>query len=431
MKNNKFLNKLILSSSTKLYSSIGLITFNIIVIYFTNKEILGILTLAISLITFLSIFCKFGLNHATLRLSSIFFEKKDLTKVNQIILTALILSGIISIFFSFLIFYFEENIAINIYNNEEVKGVLKIFAISLPFFTFIQIQKSLLKSFKLPALANFSDIGSILFFGSIMIIFFEIIQINLNIYRISLFFLVSCIITFSINNFFLFYTVISNFNNIEKKKGNIFLEFNNSFLKSLRDYFSIDFVNYVLVWGSIFICTFFYNPETVASFSSVYWLAYSLLFFPLVLNSIFAPDYAINSFENKKKSLKNSFYKNRNISFFITLPIFLILFFFGGSIIGIIFEIKEEYFVNIFRILLLSSLLRIIFGPQVLFLNMTDKQNIVRKITITVSIFQLLLMIYTAAYYDLLVLSCVFVFTNLIKHLFLYQELKKYLNSIK
>ena len=61
----------------------------------------------------------------------------------------------------------------------------------------------------------------------------------------------------------------------------------------------------------------------------------------------------------------------------------------------------------------------------------TDKQNIVRKITITVSIFQLLLMIYTAAYYDLLVLSCVFVFTNLIKHLFLYQKLKKYLNSIK
>ena len=136
MNKNTFLSKLILSSFSKLFSSVGLITFNIIIIYYTNKDTLGILTLGISLVTFLSIFCKFGLNHATLRLSSIFFEKKDLIKINQIILTALILSGIISLFLSFLIFYFEQELAINIYKNEDVKGVLKIFAISLPFFTF-------------------------------------------------------------------------------------------------------------------------------------------------------------------------------------------------------------------------------------------------------------------------------------------------------
>tara|TARA_X000000950_G_C13822012_1_gene622308 strand:+ start:168 stop:1460 length:1293 start_codon:yes stop_codon:yes gene_type:complete len=430
MNKNTFLSKLILSSFSKLFSSVGLITFNIIIIYYTNKDTLGILTLGISLVTFLSIFCKFGLNHATLRLSSIFFEKKDLIKINQIILTALILSGIISLFLSFLIFYFEQELAINIYKNEDVKGVLKIFAISLPFFTFIQIQKSLLKSFKLPALANFSDIGSILFLGSIMVIFFQIIEINLNIYRISLFFLVSCLITFSINNFILFNTVISNFNNFEKRGGDFFLEFNNSFLKSLRDYFSIDFVNYVLVWGSIFICTFFYDVTTIASFSSTFWLAYSILFFPLVLNSIFAPDYAIDSFENKKQSLKISFYKNRNISLLITLPFFLILFVFGDFVISTIFEINDSNFINIFRILLLNSLLRIIFGPQVLFLNMTDKQNIVRRITISIAILQVFLIFYAASYYNLLVLSYVFILTNLLKHLILYKELKKYLKII-
>ena len=106
IKNKSFLINFFLSSSSKLFSSIGLITFNIIIIYFANKEILGTLTTAISLITFLSIFCKFGLNHATLRLSSIFFEKKDILKINQIILTALILSGLISIVISVLIFYF-------------------------------------------------------------------------------------------------------------------------------------------------------------------------------------------------------------------------------------------------------------------------------------------------------------------------------------
>ncbi len=75
IKNNSLLINFFLSSSSKLFSSVGLITFNIIIIYFTNKETLGTLTVAISLITFLSIFSKFGLNHAALRLSSIFFEK--------------------------------------------------------------------------------------------------------------------------------------------------------------------------------------------------------------------------------------------------------------------------------------------------------------------------------------------------------------------
>lgn len=426
IKNKSFLINFFLSSSSKLFSSIGLITFNIIIIYFANKEILGTLTTAISLITFLSIFCKFGLNHATLRLSSIFFEKKDILKINQIILTALILSGLISIVISVLIFYFEKEIATNFYNDKNIRGVLKIFAISLPIFTFVQLQKSLIKSFKLPALANFSDIGSLLFLCSTMILFFEFIQFNLNVYRISLFFLFSCLFTFSFNNFILFYLVISKLELNKNNKHGFFLEFNNSFIKSLRDYFSIDFVNYIIVWGSIFICTFFYSPATIASFSSTYWLAYSLLFFPLVLNSIFAPDFAIDSYENKKISLKNSFYKNRNISLLITFPIFIILFIFSENLLKLIFSIEMYEFTYVLRILLCGSFLRIIFGPQVLFLNMTDRQSIVRRVTVSIAILQIILILLAVIYFDLIVLSVAFLLTNLIKHIFLFFELKKY-----
>ena len=426
IKNNSFLINFFLSSSSKLFSSVGLITFNIIIIYFTNKEILGTLTVALSLISFLSIFCKFGLNHAALRLSSIFFEKKDILKINQIILTALILSGLISIIVSVIIFNFEKEIASFFYKDKNIRGVLKIFAIALPIFTFVQLQKSLIKSFKLPALANFSDIGSILFLCSAMVLFFEIIQFNLNVYRISLFFLFSCLLTFSFNNFILFYLVISKLDLNQNNKEGSLLEFNNTFIKSLGDYFSIDFVNYIIVWGSIFICTFFYSASTIASFSSTYWLAYSLLFFPLVLNSIFAPGFAIDSHANKKEKLNINFYKNRNISLLITFPIFIILFIFSENFLYYIFNIENYQFTYVLRILLFNSFLRIIFGPQVLFLNMTDRQNIVRKITVFVSILQIILILLSVIYFDLIVLSVIFLITNFIKHIFLFLELKKY-----
>ena len=70
--------KIFLTSFTKFISGFGLILFNYFIIYLMDKNTLGVLTSAISLIIFLSIFTKFGLNLATLRLTSIFFEKKDI-----------------------------------------------------------------------------------------------------------------------------------------------------------------------------------------------------------------------------------------------------------------------------------------------------------------------------------------------------------------
>ena len=136
----RVIKNLTFSSLSKLIASIGLISFNFIIINLINKETLGILLLGISLITFLSIFSKFGLNHATLRLTSIFYENKDKEKIKEIIVYSIIISGIISFIAALLIILFEKQIALEIYNNEKVRSILKIMAISLPFFTFIQIK---------------------------------------------------------------------------------------------------------------------------------------------------------------------------------------------------------------------------------------------------------------------------------------------------
>ena len=160
---NNILKKFILSSGSKLIASFGIIFFNFIIIDYTNKETLGILMITISLITFLSVFSKFGLNHLVLRLMSIFYENNDKKKIKELIIYGFVISGFISSLIAILIILFEKQIALRIYNNEDLIGILKIIGISLPIFTFIQIQKSLLRSFNLPEVSNFSDIGSILF----------------------------------------------------------------------------------------------------------------------------------------------------------------------------------------------------------------------------------------------------------------------------
>ena len=420
MNNFHLIKKIFFSSFFKFISSLGLILFNITIVFLTDKNTLGVLTSAISLIVFLSIFTKFGLNLATLKFSSIFFEKKDISKINKLILQTILISGFISIIISCSLIFFENEIAFEIYKDNEIKGVLKIFAIALPFFTFLQLQKSLFKSFKVPELSSLSDIGSILFLTIIMIAFFEIIQINLTIYRISIFFLFSCLMIFSFNNFILFYVVLKNLNLFDIKKIS---KSNTGLVKTLPDYFSIDFVNFSTVWGSIFLCSFFYDFTTVGSFSSVYWLAYSLLFFPLILNSIYAPYFAINANNNDLKKQKKLFYQNRNLSVIITLPILLILLLFSDFFLKLIFQINSSEFNVVFKILLINSFLRIVFGPQNLFLNMSDNQKHLKFILIICSVIQIFLVLLSLIFLNLTWVSVAFLFSNFIKHLWLYKVL--------
>lgn len=425
MQLNHLIKKFFLSTFAKFVSSLGLIFFNIIVIYFNDKNTLGLISSALSLIVFLSVFTKLGLNLATLKLTSIFYEKKDLSQINHLILQTIIISGIISFLITLCLIFFEKEISTEIYNNEQIKGVLKIFAISLPFFTFLQLQKSLFKSFKRPELSGLSDVGSILFFVCFIILFSALIGINLTTYRVSIFFLFSCIIIFSLNNFILFYVILKNSNIFKINKFSIL---KNNLVKSLPDYFSIDFVNYVNIWGCIFFCSFFYNSEIVGSFSSVYWLAYSLLFFPLILNSIYAPYYAINASPKNLSKQNKLFYQNRNLSFILNLPIFLVLFIYSNFFLELFFNIVSYEYNIIFKILLLNSLIRIIFGPQNLFLNMTNEQKNLKFVLIISTVIQILLILISLIFLDLISLAASFLISNLIKHLWLkkilYNKLK-------
>lgn len=422
MQLNHLIKKFFLSTFTKLVASIGVIFFNILIVYLNDKNTLGLISSALSLVVFLSIFTKFGLNIATLKLTSNFYEKRDLNQINNLILQTILISGIVSFLIALCIIYFEKEISTEIYKNEEIKGVLKIFAVSLPFFTFLQLQKSLFKSFKRPELAGISDVGTILFFVCFIILFSLLIGINLTTYRISIFFLFSCIIIFSLNNFILFYVILKNSNIFKINKFSIL---KNNLIKSLPDYFSIDFVNYVNVWGCIFFCSFFYNSEIVGSFTSVYWLAYSLLFFPLILNSIYAPYYAINSKPKNLSQQKKLFYQNRNLSFIITLPFFLVLFIYSNFFLEFIFNIISHEFNIIFRILLLNSLTRIIFGPQNLFLSMTDEQKNLKFVLTVCTIFQISLILFSLIFLDLIYLAVSFLISNFIKHLWLKKILYK------
>ena len=74
----------------------------------------------------------------------------------------------------------------------------------------------------------------------------------------------------------------------------------------------------------------------------------------------------------------------------------------------------------------MNAMLRVVFGPQVLFLNMINKQKRLKSISIICAIFQIILIFISVINFNLVILSLAFLTSNLIKHLWLKIELQKY-----
>ena len=135
----------------------------------------------------------------------------------------------------------------------------------------------------------------------------------------------------------------------------------------------------------------------------------------------------MNSDKNNKKKLRKIFIQNRNISSLISLPIFLIIFIFPEFFLNIMFKISSNEFIYILKILLINSMLRVVFGPQVLFFNMSNQQKKLKNISIICALFQVFLILISVIYFNLTVLAFAFLISNLIKHIILKVELRNYL----
>ncbi len=425
---NRFLNidpnniKLFLfTGPIKFLSSLGLIIFNIFMINFIEKEDLGNFLLCLSLIVLLSIFSKAGLSYVVLRIMSVLYYNQDKHKFFSHVKQILLVSSLISFIIIFFTIIFEDFIALNIYNNPNIRGLLTILVLSLPFYTFVQIQKSIFKSFKIPYLAPLADIGMILILVIIFTFCSNLFGFGINVYRLAFLFLIINIILFAFFNLLIFYLFINKFQNYNTNE----LNEEKILPKSLLDFLIIDFINYVFVWGSIFICSFFLSANNLADFSSIYWLAFAPLFIPIVLNSIYGPIFAVKYNSNKLIEFKISFNECKKIGIIICTPIAIILFFFSNFILKYFFNIYGNEYNHCFKILILAALVRVIFGPVQNSLNMSGQENYVKKITLFISLTQIIAMFITINFYGIISLAYIYLVFNVLKFYLLHRNLKK------
>ena len=414
----------------KFISSLGVVIFNITIIFLSNENTLGLFTVGLSMITFATIISRIGLNGAILRFTSISIHQKKAGQFKNEIIFSLFFTLFISSIIIIILFIFEAFIISAIYKNIELRNIIFIFSLSIPLYSIIIIQKSLFNSFRFSQLVSLSDIGTVLLLTTFIAFFtVNIIGINLTIYRLSIYFLVANLLLIVFLSIILINIILSKFVKIFETNS---FNLDKLFISSLPNYFLIDLSNYFLIWGSIFLASIILIPTELAVFSTVFVLALSINFVPITLNSIFAPMISIKYHKKDYSGLFKTIFNYRLLSICITTPVILILLFFSENILLLIFDKITTFHIYSFQIFILSHCFKIFSGPLILLFNLVGNEKIVRNISIITLLSHLTLVIVLVNLFNLhfQAIAISYIFTIFIKYLILNISYYKFKKSI-
>ncbi len=317
-----------------------------------GPEIYGVFSLAIAIFTIFTIFPLLGFDRGILRFVSFYQGGKDNRKIRYLfsfskrfLLSSSILTAII-------LFLLADAISLKIFHNPGLIFFLKVFSFVIPLYVFSTFYLSIIRasekifwySFILNILQNVLKLFSLVI----------LIYLGFGLNSISYSYLLGILGMFLVSYFFCrisFPTIFEKSNLKEKNK----LDLRKSFLEYSWPLMFFGVINILFFWVNSLLIGYFKGTYDVGLYNAAVPLAALLAFFPELFIQLFFP------LINKEYSRKNILFikeLSKQLGkwiFLINLPLFIIIFFFPGAIINILFG--KEYIVaaNVLRILVVGE----------------------------------------------------------------------------
>ncbi|MEK6841243.1 MAG: flippase, partial [Nanoarchaeota archaeon] len=312
----------------------------------TGSNILGILNLGFSIISFIAMISLLGLGNGVLRYVSYYIGKKDKQRIKGTILSALKISTTVSIFMLILTLIFSRYISINIFNKPELVNVIRIFAFIIPLIVYTEIFVNIFLSFKkIEYNVVIRDFGD-KFFKLLFVILF--ISLGFGITGLAFAYLFSSIITFLLLLYFLRKREFNLFNNKIKAKFNTKEILIYSFPLILTSLLTL-----LQKWADTFVIGYYRSASEIGVYSIAFSTASLLAIIPTALMSLFMPVITSLYGQNNIKEIKRISNSIVKWIFMINLPFAIILSIFSKELIKIVFGLE---YVNGYASLIILSL---------------------------------------------------------------------------
>ncbi|MBU3820655.1 oligosaccharide flippase family protein [Flavobacteriaceae bacterium XHP0103] len=342
---------------------------------------MGTYSIAYSTLILFGLIASLGLNTSILRFIGQFSRPEELFERKRLYFNSLWLIFISSIFLSFFLYIFSEEIAMYVFDDKSYIKALQIVSVMAPFFTLNLINVEYLRGLKKVGLSEiFRTVLIPLLCISVLILFPNINEVQVLIYVLA-----GVIMSISLASFIYIYIRLKNISKPIIQKLKI-----SDLIKTSIPMMFIALSSYIIQNISIYVIQIVLSTYEVGIFALALKLSLFISVVLIGVNTVLAPKISELFWAKDFEQLSKMISKSTKFICFLSFPLFLILAFFSEPIITFI---NSEFVSGKYVLVILATgqLINACCGPVGILLNMTGNQYILMKVTLLILVLAIIL----------------------------------------
>jgi O-antigen/teichoic acid export membrane protein len=359
------------SAMTLIGASLGKGVFflsQVLIARLLGVEYFGLYTIGFSVVKLCEILASLGLKAGGMRFVSI-YHNKDEQRLKGILISAALISIINGAIAGFILYVLSTNISEIFFHNPALSAMIKMFALSIPFVTGMNVVSSLLQGFQTTKYTIYArefiqPLSNILL---IVIFYYTGFELSGMIYA----FIISHIIALVAGVYYasrLFHDIFN---------GNIKSIFE---IKKLISYsmplLMLGFMGYFITWTDILMLGYLGSSKDVGIYRAASQLPLMMTLLVFATNSIYAPMAADLYHGNEMERLGNILKATTRWVSYATIPMFIFLIFSSRELMTVFGRGYIDVGSSVLIILSFSHVFDCMTGSVQATLNMTSKQKI-------------------------------------------------------
>ncbi len=356
----------------------------LILAWILGAEKMGLFFLGVVVLEFSGVFSRLGLDTGVLKYVAIFEGQKDKHRIKGVINSSIMIALFVSLFIACLIYFSADLLANHIFLKSELKPVLKVLAVSLPFSTIVLVALSVTQAFHTLKYRVYVEFfaNPLLNILAVLALFF---LLEWKIKGVTIAYVGAFFISAILSLLF----VKRLFPEILHKKVTPIYETKKLFRFSAPLMF-VSVLNLVIMWTDVLMLGYFKTSADVGIYSAALRTAFFLNFIYLSFSHLFAPRISDLYNRDRHAELESLFKILTKWMFMLTFPLFLILVILSKDILAIFGSGFVAGYLSLI-ILAVAHIINSAVGSVQHLLMMSENEKMVMYITIIVCVLNFVL----------------------------------------
>ena len=362
----------------KLLSAISIFILSVFLARNFGADESGYYFLSLTLVTFLSVISRVGLDNTVLRFTATAFELKNWSQIRMVLLTGLSLSFFLSAIIIFLLYTFSDFISEVVFQKPKLQHVLRGMSISVIGLSLLTLVAMSFQGLR----RSITSIIILSLFTNLLIILYLIFYSGENIYVVAKVYSLVIIAIFILSMLYWFFVISPEDSSLEVVTWT-------EIFRSCMPLWLVMIMSQLIQWSGQLIAGAMVDTSELAMFSAALRTAMLTSFVLLAVNFVLAPRFAAMHHQGDKKGLENTVLTSTKWIILLALPVAMLMFIFPKFFMSLF---GYEFIPGslLLQILVVGQFINVVTGSVGYLLTMTGNEKSMRNTMLIGGVFSII-----------------------------------------